>query len=284
MNEHYLKVTEYFNKKADKYDDVDNQLYWVLSDSFYREVLKKELRDFLSDKKELKLLDAGAGTGRWTMILHELFDNSSLNLSGTLIDISEDMLKVASRKISDKNLAELYTTMVGDIENMDEVNNDYYDLAISFYNVLSFVQTPEKAVAEIAKKLKPGGMHISVVGNTYHALYFSILTGRTEEINRIKQESKISFNDQMPAMHCFKPNELVDIYLKNGFSKVYVKGGPNFIYPGMEETFVTGQTESLVSKLEKETIFKEILDIEIDMYDNTDIVGRGNTLIVFAKK
>ena len=64
MNEYYKKVTDYFNGKAHQYDDVDGQLYWVLSDRFYKEVLKTELRDFLENKTELRLLDAGACTGR----------------------------------------------------------------------------------------------------------------------------------------------------------------------------------------------------------------------------
>ncbi len=284
MNEHYSKVTGYFNGKAEQYDDVDGQLYWVLSDRFYKEVLKKELTGFLNDKKALRLLDAGAGTGRWTLFFHELFAARPLEISGTLIDISEEMLNVASRKISERGFGDRYQTEVGNIEEMSGIEDGQYDIAVSFYNVLSFVENPKKAVAEVSKKLKPGGIHISVVGNTYHALYFSILTGRTKEIDRIMSESNIAFNDLMPPMHCFTPHELEQLYIENGFSKVSVKGGPNFMYPGMEETFLKGQTETIVTKLADKDIFQKILEIELGMYDNVDIVGRGNTLIAIASK
>lgn len=284
MSEYYKEVTEYFNGKAEQYDDVDKQLYWVLSDRFYKEVLKIELKDFLKDKSELRLLDAGAGTGRWTLFFNELFANDHRNVSGTLIDISDDMLRVAADKLSAQGLDSLYTTRVGNIEQMPSVADNHYDLSLSFYNVLSFVENPGKAVAEISNKLKPGGMHISVVGNTYHALYFSILTGRTKEIDRITEKSKIAFNDLMPPMHCFTPAQLKQLYLDNGFSQVSVKGGPNFIYPGMEETFIKGQTEAITSKLADNETLQKILDTELRMYDQAEIVGRGNTLIAFATK
>jgi ubiquinone/menaquinone biosynthesis C-methylase UbiE len=284
MSNYYKDVTEYFNGKADEYDDVDEQLYWVLSDRFYKEVLKRELKDFVSSQNELRILDAGAGTGRWTLFFHELFNNENRKVSGTLIDISADMLAVAKKKISEKKLDDVYNSVIGNIEDMKEVADDHYDLSLSFYNVLSFVENPTNAVREIGNKLKLGGMHISVVGNTYHALYFSVLTGRTKEIDRITNESKIAFNDLMPPMHCFTPNEIKELYLQNGFSKVEVKGGPNFMYPGMEETFVKGQTETIVSKLADDSALQKILDTELSMYDADDIVGRGNTLIVFATK
>lgn len=284
MSNYYKDVTEYFNGKADEYDDVDEQLYWVLSDRFYKEVLKRELGDFLENKNELNLLDAGAGTGRWTLFFHELFNNESRKVSGTLIDISTDMLKVAEKKIQERDLEGAYKTAVGNIEDMKDILDESYDISLSFYNVLSFVENPAKAIQEISTKLKPGGVHVSVVGNTYHALYFSVLTGRTKEIDRISEESKIAFNDLMPPMHCFTPNELKELYLQNGFRKVEVKGGPNFMYPGMEETFVKGQTETIVSKLADDATLSKILDIELKMYGADDIVGRGNTLIAFATK
>jgi ubiquinone/menaquinone biosynthesis C-methylase UbiE len=283
MSQYYKEVTEYFNGKAEQYDDVDDQLYWVLSDRFYKEVLKLELGDFLSNKSQIRLLDAGAGTGRWTIFFNELFSDSK-TVTGTLIDVSEDMLKVAARKLATLGLDASFETQVGNIEDMPTVQEAAYDLSLSFYNVLSFVQNPAVAISEISKKLTSGGMHISVVGNTYHALYFSMLTGRTKEIDRIQNESKIAFNDLMPPMHCFTPEQLRELYLANGFSKVSVLGGPNFIYPGMEETFVKGQTEAIVSKLADDETLKKILDIELSMYRQPDIVGRGNTLIVFATK
>ena len=72
MNEHYQNVVGYFAGKAEQYDDVDQQLYWVFSDRLYREILKRELGHSLAEKSQVRLLDAGAGTGRWSVIFDEL--------------------------------------------------------------------------------------------------------------------------------------------------------------------------------------------------------------------
>lgn len=283
MNNYYKDVKNYFNSKADEYDDVDNQLYWVLSDEYFKKVLLAEIPKLFKDRNEIKLLDAGAGTGRWSYFFYDLF-KEVYKTSGTLIDISDRMLKVARNKFEQKNIAKDFDFFEGNIENMSEIKDGIYDLSISFYNVISFVENPDKALMEINKKLKSDGVHISIVANKYHANYFAILTNRLTELDRIKNESKVAFNDIMPAIHCFTPNELELLYKKAGFEEVIVIGGPNFIYPGMEETFVHGSTKKIQNILNSKKDYRKILNTEFESYKNKDISGRGNVLMAIAKK
>ncbi|MDI3496401.1 MAG: hypothetical protein PWQ35_422, partial [Patescibacteria group bacterium] len=145
-------------------------------------------------------------------------------------------------------------------------------------------ENPDKALEEIKKKLKNGGAHISILANKYHSFYFSVLTNRLSSIEEIKKRSKIRFNDMMPAIHCFTPEEARNLYLKVGFKDVKVVGGLNFIYPGMEETHVHGSTEEIQNKLIDKKFYDEILALELDNYDNPDISGRANAIMVIAKK
>lgn len=283
MNNHYKEVSSYFNNKASVYDDVDDQLYWVLSDLFFKEILKKEVPKLIVDKKEIKLLDAGAGTGRWTMFFYQLF-HREYEISGELIDISEKMIEKAKIKIIKNKLNAKFKCLLGNIEEMNEIKNGNYDISLSFYNVISFVENPKKALKEIAKKLKSGGIHISIVSNKYHSYYFSILTNQIDEIDIIKNKSKIRFNKAMPQIHCYAPDELTKLYLDNGFSDVKIFGGPNFFYPGMEETYTHGNTDGIKNKLSSKNTFKKILEIELDNYNKKDIVGRGNVLMAIAIK
>lgn len=282
-NSYYLDVIDYFDSKADVYDDVDHQLYWVLSDMFFKEVLKKELSTFLDGREELKLLDAGAGTGRWALFFHELF-HKEINISGNLVDINAKMLEQAEMKIRQLALEENFLCQVGNIEEMPEVGSQSYDIALSFYNVLSFVQEPHKALLEIADKLKAKGLHISIVANKYHAYYFSLLTNQTKELSMIRNHSKVRFNELMPYIHCFSPDELRKLYLASGFSDVKIIGGPNFFYPGMDETLTSGSTESIDNLLGDKGVFQEILDIELECYAQQDLTGRGNVLMAIAEK
>ncbi len=282
MNNYYKIVTEYFNNKSAQYDDVDNQLYWVLSDEFYKEVLRREVFPLIRNKKKIQLLDAGAGTGRWTLFFNELF-SKDLEIMGTLVDVSSEMLRVASEKIKHQKLDKIFKVKIGNIENMPEIPEKFFDVALSFYNVISFVEHPSNALFEISKKLKSGGIHVAVVANKYHALYFAILTGRGKEIERILSESKVAFNDIMPPIHCFSPNELTELYRKSGYKNIRIFGGPNFIYPGMEETFVKGETEQIRKTLADNQMLQKILDTELAMYAQSDIIGRANTLLVIAE-
>ena len=283
MNNHYKNITNYFNNKANVYDDVDEQPYWVLSDLFFKEVLKKEVPRLIAGKKEIKLLDAGAGTGRWTMFFYQLF-NGNYIISGELIDISQKMLDEAKIKIAKNNLNYKFKCLLGNIEKMDEIKNEHYDISLSFYNVISFTKEPKKALKEIAKKLKSGGSHISIVANKYHSYYFSILTNQMVELRFIKDRSKTRFNKLMPYVYCYTPDELKRLYLDSGFSDVKIIGGPNFFYPGMEETYTHGSTSSIKNKLSNNKIFKKILKIELDNYNKKDVVGRGNVLMAIATK
>lgn len=280
--DYYSKVQDYFNQKAADYDDVDKQLYWVLSDRYFKKILENELQDFFTSRENASILDAGAGTGRWTFVLDELFGNKIGK--GMLVDISSKMLDEARKKIEKSGLASKYSCEEGNIEKMDTISNDSIDLAISFYNVISFVENPGRALREISTKLKGGGVHISVVANKYHAYYFSVLTNRLSEMDNIRDNSLIRFNDAMPAIHCFTPEEIKKLYKENGFSEVQVLGGPNFIYPGMEETKVFGNTEQIVNKLSDSANFDKILSVELENYKNPDIAGRANALLVIAKK
>lgn len=281
MNEHYQNVVSYFGGKAEQYDDVDQQLYWVFSDRLYREILKRELGPLLAEKSQIRILDAGAGTGRWSVIVDELFRQQA-SIQGTCVDVSPDMLAVAERKLAAAPYAGRYTCQVGNIESMPFLEPASFDVALSFYNVLSFVEHPLAAVKEVRSKLRAGGVYAAVVGNTYHAYYFSLLTKRPAELARVRDESKIKFNDLMPAMHCFTPAALTQLYLDAGFSRVEVMGGPNFLYPGMEETFVHGSTASLQQALTDEAAMQSLLDLELRHYRDPGIVGRGNTLLVLG--
>jgi ubiquinone/menaquinone biosynthesis C-methylase UbiE len=280
--DYYSQIKDYFNQKAGDYDDVDKQLYWVLSDKFFKKVLSNELKTFFDNREDAIILDAGAGTGRWTFILEELFGEKIKK--GLLVDISEKMLAEAKKKIIKHGLSVKYSCEERNIEKLDSLNNEFFDLAISFYNVISFVENPHKALQEISKKLKNGGIFVSIVANKYHSYYFSILTNRLNEMDNIREKSLIKFNDAMPAIHCFTPEEAKKLYFDNGFSEVNVFGGPNFIYPGMEETKIIGNTQQIFNKLSDNSNFEKILSIELENYKNSDISGRANTLLIIAKK
>ncbi|MDA3802958.1 MAG: hypothetical protein PF488_03640 [Patescibacteria group bacterium] len=52
----------------------------------------------------------------------------------------------------------------------------------------------------------------------------------------------------------------------------------------MELAGIHGSTEEIQNKLNNKKFYDEILALELDNYDNPDISGRANAIMVIAKK
>lgn len=282
MSNYYKRVVNYFNKKAAKYDLVDEQLYWRLSDELLKKIVEVRLVMPFKNKKGLKVLDAGAGTGRWSLILHSLFKNRG-GSHFDLVDITKKMLGEADRKIKRRKLTNVMKTRLGNIEDLSTYPDDHYDMAISFYNVLSFTEKPDRALKEIFKKLKKGGLYASIVANKYHSYFFSILTNHVNELKNIRK-GRIRYNKEMPTIHCFTPSEIGGLYRESGFKEVEIIGFPKFVYPNIEDTLVEGQSRQSRNILRDRKTFQKIIDVEFEECFNQDLSGRGNVLLVIGKK
>ncbi|MFA7141690.1 MAG: class I SAM-dependent methyltransferase [Candidatus Paceibacterota bacterium] len=284
MSKHYSRVKGYFSQKAEKYDMVDEQLYWKLSDELLKKIVEEKIIKNNLSKKKINILDAGAGTGRWSLIIYDLLEKEKIKSQIDMVDITEEMLNEAEKKIKAKRISDSFNLYTGNIENLPFIKDEYYDIVISFYNVLSFVENPLVAIKEIYKKIKKGGVYVSVVANKYHSYFFKILTNDIKELSKIKNSSLVRFNDNMPYIHCFTPNKIKNYYKKANFSNVEVFGFPNFVYPNIEETFLEGQSIENKNILSDQDNFKKIFDLEFSKCFNEDLATRGNTLLCFGKK
>lgn len=284
QDSYYKTVQKYFADKADKYDLVDEQLYWLLSDMLLKRIVEEKIIKPFSSHKQLNILDAGAGTGRWSLILYDFLKEKNIKMHFDLLDITQEMIDEADKKIKKLNIDSIAKTCLQNIENLSSYKDNSFDIAISFYNVLSFVERPEIALKEVFKKMNTGGIYASVVANKYHSYFFSILTNRVKELKGINDSSKIRFNDDMPYIHCFTPDEIRSLYEQTGFKDVEVIGFPNFVYPNIEDTKVEGQNENNKKILQIEDNINMIMDIEFKECFNPDLSSRGNALLVIGKK
>lgn len=283
LTPHYKKVITYFSKKASSYDLVDKQLYWKLSDHLLKKIIMKKIVSKFLKKKKLQIMDAGAGTGRWSLILYQLFKVKKIRTQFDLVDITPLMLKEAEYKIKKRKI-DCMKTYIGNIENLSMFKDNFYDIVISFYNVLSFVDKPIKALKEIYRKLKRGGLCACSVANKYHAYYFNILTNKGSDLTTISNQSKVRFTKKMPYIHCFTPEKIRSLFEKASFKKVEVIGFPNFIYPTIEETKVKGQSQYYKTLLKNKKIFNRILNLEYKECFNPNLAARGNSLLVIGQK
>jgi MPBQ/MSBQ methyltransferase len=91
-----------------------------------------------------RALDAGCGTGFQTAILLEL----GYETAG--VDLSAGLLRLARARCAGARLVQ------GDIETLP-CRDETVDLVVSCGSTLSFIPRPDRAIAEIARVLRPGG-------------------------------------------------------------------------------------------------------------------------------
>ena len=162
------EVLNYFKNKAKDYDLVEGQTYWVLSDKLLWEIFKETVLNKLPEN--FKFLDAGGGTGRWTLKILEEFPKAQ----GMIIDISREMLNEARSKVKKRNYEKRVKIIEQNLEQIDNVKDDEFEISFNFHNVLGFVENPNTVINELHRVTKKGGYVVSLVPNLYHNIFFNI--------------------------------------------------------------------------------------------------------------
>jgi SAM-dependent methyltransferase len=110
-----------------------------------------------------RVLDAGAGPGRFTLELLRL------GAHVTALDISPGQLELLKARVPDVD------AVVGDITDLSQFGDDSFDATVCYGGPLSYVvDRAEKAVAELARVTKPGGnVLVSVMGFGGPVIHFA---------------------------------------------------------------------------------------------------------------
>jgi ubiquinone/menaquinone biosynthesis C-methylase UbiE len=273
------ETVEYFRKKAKKYDLVETQMYWNLSDDLLWYLMKKLILDNFKERK-IKFMDAGGGTGRWAIKILEHVPDSE----GTICDVTEEMLSEAAKKSRNRGLSKRLNMLKCNIENMYNQPDETYDIVINLHNVLAFTENPEKALSEMYRILKKNGILLSVVPNRYHAIYFNISIGRFDDIEKLAKDYIGRFTDNMPYVNMFTPDRITSMYKKLGLKDIKVLGFPVCIYPSVEETKISGNSISAEHTLGNKKIYEIVLALEKQLIMEENAAARGNNLFAIGVK
>ena len=110
-----------------------------------------------------RVLDAGAGPGRFTLELLRL------GAQVTALDISPGQLEILQARVPDVE------AVLGDITDLSQFDGGAFDVTVCYGGPLSYVvDRAEKAVAELARVTKPGGhVIVSVMGFGGPVIHFA---------------------------------------------------------------------------------------------------------------
>jgi ubiquinone/menaquinone biosynthesis C-methylase UbiE/DNA-binding HxlR family transcriptional regulator len=153
--EHAETAQRYFAENAVEWDSI--RALHVADDQ-----VEKAMREAVGTRPFDSLLDLGTGTGR----ILELF--APLYARAVGIDASADMLAVARANLDRTGIAKAQVRL-GDIQNLP-FQRDSFDV-VTIHQVLHYLDDPERAIAEAARVLRPGG-RLLVVDFAPHDLEF----------------------------------------------------------------------------------------------------------------
>ena len=271
---------EYFKKKAPDYDNVDSQYYWVFSDELLWHLLTSQ--QFLPSSKEspFRFIDLGAGTGRWTFKILLAYPRAR----AFLIDQSAEMLEVASRKLKKFSTEDRAEIEIEDLQNLDRLEKAPFDYALCLHNVIGFFSDAESLLKNLFDKMKKGGKVAAMFPSVYHAIYFCNACRKKEEIDRIIEEKRVKYNDDMPSIRVFEIEEIETLIAECGFKNTRFYGFPVTIYPKSTETLIEGSTKELSDLLTDLPYREKLLSVEKRLCVNPRNAPRGNNLLVVFEK
>ncbi len=140
------RAQSYFSRNAATWDE-------LRSLHVGDEQVEAALVDLVGSRPFDSMLDLGTGTGRILQLFEGLYRR------GLGVDASRDMLSVARANL-DRNGLNHASVRHADIFNLP-LDRESFDL-VTIHQVLHFLQSPDAAIAEAARMLRPGGRLIIV--------------------------------------------------------------------------------------------------------------------------
>ncbi|MBO3753440.1 MAG: methyltransferase domain-containing protein [Candidatus Brockarchaeota archaeon] len=255
-------VINYYEKAAEEYDKEYDIPYFK---KLYDKITWRYIEPYLPESGVV--LDAGGGTGKWTIPIVEK------GLKVVLYDISREMLNVARRKIMEERLENMVVFKEGDICEIGFPEN-HFDFVLAEGDPISYCSNPHKAVGELARVLKPGCFMAAGVDSLFSVARTMLIRKGPEEALKVLREKRL-FAEAW-GFHCwaFSPSDLRSLFEKNGLEVVKIVG-KTVAYVSRPETEHLLQDEEKAEKL---------LELELMLCEEPSIVGYGGHLHIVARK
>ncbi len=201
------KIRQRWNESSENFDSCPG--HGVASDrekNSWKSILVEAVGE-----KPLKILDVGTGTGFIALLLAEM----GHEVIG--VDIAEDMLKQAQRKVDSLQLDVKF--LLGDADKLP-FGDEIFDLVINRH-VFWTMPEPEKAAAEWKRVLKPGGKLVIIDGDWTNYSYGRYMWKMTSDLtvwitegrSPMDKYNKSSFNfeNELPMKNKKRPKEDIKI-------------------------------------------------------------------------
>lgn len=274
------EFNSFFKIHSQNVDNSNKLGFWELTDR----ILKTYLLENIPRRENVTIVDFGGGTGRWLLMLDQYFRNSKF----IIVDLSEDMLSQAKKKVSDGLYRNQVDLISGDITDVSHLCDGIADYVISTYNPISFVKDPQCVINEAFRILKQDGKALITVQGYYNALYSKINNSLADskELNEIYNKKKVKWNNSVPKLWQLSKNDMESMFVKSGFSEVISRGIACVTQPQGEDFDPENkQLGPLSKKLNEDSLFYDTLfNIELKTGEDQNAVDRGMNILTIGRK
>lgn len=276
---HYSGVCAFFDEVSKNYDsDLENP-YWAFSHEILRFILRTFIAGHFRDAREIRMFDAGAGTGNWSKFVLSFNESTG----GVLFDMNPRMLRVAHPKIAELR-GNSVSIVEGNLEVLTDFPSERSNLILCMHNVIGLGRNTNLILRNLYSYLEEGGLAFVMAPNKYHAFNFTRQFRNEVEALRVVSDGTVKFKSDMPEMFCYTPQEFRDILRAAGFDQVTVLGFPVTVYPSPRDTKLR-QKDTLDQQLKNPEVRATLLDLEKRLCLDPELAYRGgSSLIAICKK
>lgn len=156
------EVKKYYDEKASTYNSQSELLYFRVYDT----VTWRCTQPYVPTDSEAQVLDAAGGTGKWTIPI------AKCGPKVNLVDISDEMLEVAGKKLLQQDLQGRVTIQKGDVRKLD-FPDETFDMVFCDH-ALCFIQEQKEVIRELVRVLKTNHPLI-ISGQNRYVLSLSLM-------------------------------------------------------------------------------------------------------------
>ncbi|MEM4605571.1 MAG: class I SAM-dependent methyltransferase [Candidatus Pacearchaeota archaeon] len=251
------KVEEFYDILSEHYE-IDH------STRFVDNVFEHFLYRYLPKQKNIKILDAGGGIGRFS------FPLAKKGHLITLTDISIGMLNKAKKIASNCELetVKFFKESVTDMKNQED---NSFDLVLMMNGVLDYCRDHKKALKEVYRVLKKSGILIGTVNNRFIYATINVLL-EEKKIEEFKKTFETGNMFKKFPIHNFTSEELKEELINAGFEIIDILGPTNLLRKW--------EYESIVNKDNEE----KLLSLQIEFAKKKEYLNNSTDFLFIAKK
>ncbi len=257
----------YHDRVARQYDSIYDDPYWEFHDRLTWQAIKPHL----PGDAGAQCCDLGCGTGKWGLkLLKSGFNTTFVDLSAAMIERTRSKLPALGPKAQRANL------LVADIVDLSVLESDRFELILALGDPLSICSDAVRALREMYRICKPGGVVIATADNKLAAIDHYLEKGDIDGLEQLLKTGKTYWltgdEREQFELTAFTPGELQRLFERCGFEIVKLAG----------KTILPIRTFKYLLKSERD--FDRLLELEIDLAKDSTAAARASHLQVIARK